>query len=258
MPAGDNEQKKDFMLKSIGDQYSFWVDERARNKDVVEQRRCVRQMDILQYDLNLTKMKLPSLQGTESIGEVAYKIMNANSCFDVMNFHSDHLEKATSKLSTEEGLRGFLTQVFCLSDIQDSAIPVQYYSVATTMRDDCKEMIELNAQMEKCGLVEFLDRAELMETNFKKGLTPTSEFFTKGILSKGECRDEKEYLLHDVNQRQILNKFYIASYILNELSNMKEPGTEDPINLWYVNIHTNKKTAMWLDTTYNLQFGFGQ
>ena len=248
MPPGDKKE----MLQSISDQLSFWLDKNAATKDVAEKRRCVRQLDILEYDLNLTKIKLPPLQGTDSIGEVAYQIMNHNSRFDVMNFHCDRLAEDTSKLSTEEGLMVFLTTVLQLSGISESEIPVQHYSVRTTMTDDGKEMNEVNAQWKVCGLDVFLKRAELMEKNFKKGLDPESKFFTKDILSKGACNDEKEYLLHDLKQRQILNKFYTASCFLNDLSNMKEPDKEDPINLWYINIHTNQSTGKWLDDNYNL------
>ena len=206
------------MLQSISDQLSFWLDKNATTKDVAEKRLCVRQLDILEYDLNLTKIKLPPLQGTDSIGEVAYQIMTHNSRFDVMNFHCDRLAEDTSKLSTEEGLMVFLTTVLQLSGISESEIPVQHYSVRTTMTDDGKEMNEVNAQWKVCGLDVFLKRAELMEKNFKKGLDPESKFFTKDILSKGACNDEKEYLLHDLKQRQILNKFYTASCFLNDLS----------------------------------------
>ena len=52
------------MLQSISDQLSFWLDKNATTKDVAEKRLCVRQLDILEYDLNLTKIKLPPLQGT--------------------------------------------------------------------------------------------------------------------------------------------------------------------------------------------------
>ena len=146
----------------------------------------------------------------------------------------------------------FLKEVLKLNNITESKIPVQHYSVFTIMRDNLKEMMEVNSQIGVCTLNGFLARAEVMVKNFDKGLPPTSEFFTKDILSIENCAHEKEFLLYDKNQREILNKFYIASHFINELSNLKEPDTEDPIKLWYLNIHTNQETTIWLNNTYNL------